>query len=106
MNTGDKIKIFPDTDVQAYENMLHDMGFSCKRKGAYIYITDKYRYSEEDKKEFGMILSTWMKNNKINGKQLAKKLHYNASTISNWKNGKNIPNYEIKKELRELGVDI
>ena len=30
MQTGDRIQIFPDTDIQAYENLIHNMGFKCK----------------------------------------------------------------------------
>ena len=41
MKTGDKIKIFPDTDRIAYMLLIRDMGFESHIHGNYIIVDEK-----------------------------------------------------------------
>ena len=52
MQKGDKLKIFPDTDINAYINYFHSEGLRTRVSGDYILITG-YCSRRRAKKEVG-----------------------------------------------------
>lgn len=107
MDTGDKIKIFPDTDIFSYITMIHDMGFNCTAKRGYILIGKPRRMSFEDKREIGRKITSGMKEKNISREELAKELGVkNPYSIWNWQIGRTTPSEENREKLRKLGFEI
>ena len=105
MTTGDKIKIFPDTDVYSYILMIHDAGFNCSvKKGQYILIGSPRRMDFEDKRAIGRKITDFMKEKKMSREELAEKLGIkNVYTIWNWQIGRTTPSEANREKLRKMG---
>ena len=104
MDVGDKIKIFPDTDVDPYVIMLRDAGFNCSvKKGQYILITSRYTLGIEDRKAIGRSITAARRAANKTRKELAEMMGLkNPQTVYNWEIGAKVPNNENKAKLRDL----
>lgn len=108
MNTGDKIKLFEDTDKRAYIDLIHDMGFNCQAKNGYILVGTPRKYSFDEKKAIGRKITRAMKEKNMSREDLANVLGLTKeSTVWNWQTGKNVPS-KFNQELLEqvLGIQI
>ena len=107
MNTGDRIKIFEDTNRLAYIDMIHDMGFNCHVRRNFIIIGERRRMSEKDKREIGRKITKAMKEKNMSRDDVAKEVGVTSYTVWNWQLGRSVPsifNQEILKIV--LGVEI
>lgn len=102
MQTGDRIQIFPDTDIQAYENLIHNMGFKCKTLKNSIVVGEPYRIGEKERKAIGNKITKGMKVKKLSRDDLAKKIGANPASIWNWQLGRIAPCEYYRKQLREI----
>lgn len=101
MKTGDKIKIFPDTDIYAYMMMIHDMGYQCKKIKDFIIVGERYRL-EIDHKEVARTIRHFRKRAKMSQKQLAEEIGVGIETVMNWEVGVSLPskfNEELLKQV-------
>ena len=99
--TGDKIKVFPNTDVNTYANMIREEGFRCEREGEYLIVGERY----EDL-EMAVLPSTIKYARRIKGisqAQLAEMCEVTKQTVSNWEYGYTVPRELDKvKEILEF----
>ena len=107
LQKGDRIKIFPETNVAAYVSMIHDYGFNCqvvKRK--YIEIGEPFKINKE-KLRTGRIIYKAMFDKNINVEELSNTIGVSENTIDNWLFGRNTPDKYNRQKLKEiLGVEI
>ena len=107
MDTGDKIKIFPDTDTFSYMKMIHDAGFNCQVfKNKYILIKERRRLEFEDKREIGRKITEAMKEKGLSREDLAKAIGTKKDTVWNWQIGRSTPNEKNREKLRKLGFEL
>lgn len=98
---GMKIKLFPETSVYAYKDMIRDMGFRCKQKGEYLIVGAPYK-NKKDKKQIGKSIAKARKKSGLTQEELAKKVNVLYQTVVNWEIGESIPNDVNKKRLEEV----
>ncbi len=110
MQVGDKIKIFPDTNINAYVDLIHNSGFNCyvSRGKKYIEIVARRVKVDRNLKETSKILTEAMNKKGISEDELAKLVGVkSAYSVWNWTHGLNSPSKENKKKLKKiLGVEI
>ena len=108
MREGDKIKMFEDTDVNAYISLVHDMGFRCTIRKNYIVVGRPFNLSEEEKRTIGRSITKAMKKKGLSREMLAERLGIkNSYTIWQWQLGRYLPSDKYRDKLkRVLEVDI
>lgn len=102
MKTGDKIKFFPNTNLRAYKDMIHNMGFEYKVVGTYIYIGEDLNAKNKEKIEVGQQLATAMKEKGLSIGQFAKMLDVSYGTVLNWRIGRSYPTKCIRPEINAI----
>lgn len=108
MKTGDRIKLFADTDRQAYVDLIHNMGFKCKVYANSIVVLGKSRYSDEDRMRIAKIINRAMRKKKISRAELAEKLQCHEETVLFWQRGRGIPckyNLKLLSEILDVNFD-
>lgn len=102
MKTGDKIKFFPNTNLRAYKDMIHNMGFEYKVVGNYIYIGEDLNAKNKEKMEKGQQLVTAMKEKGYSIGQFAEILDVSYGTVLNWRVGRSTPTKALRSEINSL----
>lgn len=101
---GEKIKIFPDTNILQYGRWIHTQGFNYEKRGSYIVIINKTS-PEYDKKLFATILKHRRKLKGISKEMLAEKIEVTKTTVSVWENGTMMPSkYNLNKIMPVLDI--
>lgn len=101
---GERIKIFPETDVRQYGIWIHSQGFNYVRKDNYLIILGKtiIRY---DKERFSVILNHRRRIKGMSKEKLAEITEVTENTVSNWENGRYMPsNYHLEKIMSVLDI--
>ena len=109
MDVGDKIKIFPDTNIYSYTDMIHNMGFNCyvSKDKKYIKVLERRVKPLTRKQEVAKMITEAMKEKGYTDEGLAKELGTSAYTVWNWKHALSIPNDDNQKKIKKvLGVKI
>ena len=101
MKVGDKIKIFPDTDIVAYTMMLHDLGFACKKSKDHIILVGRIRM-DIDKNEVARTIRHYRKRAKMSQKQLAEAVGVGIETVMNWEVGVSLPSKFNEEMLKQV----
>ena len=99
MFEGMKIKIFPETDVNAYTDFIKSKGYSYKVNGNYIMIGKKTN-KEEERRDFAKRLRTARREHKYSRRILADKIGVRENTIYNWEIAYSSPSDKNYKKLR------
>ena len=102
MQTGDRIQIFPDTDVKAYENLIHDMGFKCRIFKNSIVVGEPCKINEKERQRIGKEITKGMKQKKLSRADLSEIIGANQHTIWNWQIGRVAPCGFYRDQLREV----
>ena len=101
---GEKIKIFPDTNIIQYGRWIHTQGFNYEKRGNYIVIIDRTR-PDYDKKLFATIIRHRRKLKGITKDMLAEKVDVTKNTINLWENGTMMPSrYNLNKIMPVLDI--
>ena len=98
---GMTIKIFPDTDVDAYVRYIHDCGYKCYRRSEFIRIGRKL-HEPIDKEARARKLREARKFSGLTRKQVAEKMKIKPETIYSWEIGRTYPNKKHREELSAL----
>lgn len=110
MQVGDKIKIFPDTNINAYVDLIHNCGFNCyvSRGKTYIEIVAKRVKADRHLKETAKKISEAMYEKGLSEEKLAELVGLKSSySVWNWTHGISSPSNDNKKKLKKiLGVEI
>lgn len=102
---GERIKMYPDTDVQAYLNFIRDSGWNCKTSGEYIIVTTQ-RGNNIDRVKLAQVLKDARRKIKTPREKLAKELGVAECTIWSWEVARTIPKGDmLKTYCGVLGLD-
>ena len=99
MDVGDRLKIFPETDVDAYIRYFESIGLKSRLKRDYIEITGYYSGLRKKNKtknfkaldEVGQRIKYIRKSMYFSTEELAKEIDTTPLTIDAWENGRIIP---------------
>ena len=91
MFVGMKIKTFPDTDVEAYVELVKSYGFHYRVMDGYILVCEQISRFEE-KQDFAKRLRKARQDHELTLKELADKIGVNEATVYNWELAKYSPN--------------
>ena len=101
MQTGDKIKTFKDTDVQAYVNLIHQEGFRCKIYRDYLLVTEPMR-KPVDRMATARTITQIRRKHKMNRDDMSQLLGVKRDTIWKWETGLCLPDRYNQERLKEL----
>lgn len=105
MKEGERIKLFENTDVNAYIGLVNDMGFHAKLIGNYLYIGKpiKYNRGTVDLVKLGNRIRRARKEKGIDRTALAKLMNVDTQTVYNWERGCQCPKeYEKLERILDL----
>lgn len=99
MFEGMKIKIFPETDVKAYIELVKSHGFQYKVTRNYI-IVGKQAHNEEVMKDYARRLRRARRDHNYSRRKLADKIGVQENTIYNWEIAYSTPSKKNQMKLR------
>lgn len=101
---GERIKIFPETDVRQYERWIAMQGFTFKKSGDYLVIVKKV-LAEFDEKRFAQMLVHRRKLKGISREEMANKVGVTEYTAWTWEIGRAMPNaYNLERIMTVLNL--
>ena len=101
MFEGMEIKVFPDTNINAYINMINDEGFDA------FYQNGKIIVGKQLKNDFAINLARARRKSGSTKKELADKLQLSYSSINDYEKGDRIPGkYAMEKINRFMKGEI
>lgn len=101
LKTGDKIKIFPETNTASYIAYIKsELGFNSKVEGGYIVIGEPYEWNRTS--HYGNQIKQARKKKGWTRKELADKCGVKESTVLDWEFGRRRPQ-EWQKVQKILG---
>lgn len=101
MNTGDRIKMFPDSDVDAYMRLVESYGFRSSYKNGYVTVGKAYN-DPVDKKTFAERIIRERKKLKLDQNEFAEYLGVSKTTICNWELGNRLPDEYNRQQLKKI----
>lgn len=104
MFEGMKIKMFPDTDVQAYVDLVKAHGFCVRVANNYVIVGKR---KDNKNIDYARIIRNARKENGLSRNQLADRIGVREGTIFNWEIGQTKPSETNINKLRIiLGVEL
>lgn len=101
LKTGDKIKIFPNTNISSYLAYIKsEEGFNARVENGYIVIGEPYEWNRTS--HYGNQIKRARKKKGWTRKQLAEKCGVKESTVLDWEFGRRRPK-DWKTVQRALG---
>ena len=101
MKTGDRIKMFSDSDPKAYMRLVASNGFRPKFEDGYVIVGDSY-YESEDKEAIGKSLYKARRGLKMDRGEFAELIGVSRTTVCNWERGFVAPDAMNRQKLKEL----
>ncbi len=101
INTGDRIKVFEDTDVEAYINYIEiEKGFEAELYGDYIIVGEPYVKHIDT--SYAKQIKFFRKLRNMSREELAEACLVTEQTVWNWELGRTIPRewWRVQKVLR------
>ena len=94
--TGEKIKVFKETNTEAYIRVIREDGFKVTQKGEYLIVgeRDKRKYGKKDWGKLDCIgnrIHSIRKQMYFTTEELAEEIGTKANTIEAWEYGRTIP---------------
>ena len=103
--TGMRIKVFPDTDVEAYKNMIADEGYHSKLEGDYIVVGNPFK-DVQRLTAFAYRFKETRLRMRVSKEYLAEQIGVTKQTITNWELGIRMPKYEFRDRVTEvMGIE-
>ena len=109
MNKGDRLKVFPDTDIDAYIDYFDSIGLNSKLDGNYIVITGynykKYQHRGKDwkkLKEIGQRIRSIRKHMYFGVEEIAEEIGVKPITIDAWESGRIVPKGQAFQKFLEF----
>lgn len=99
---GMKIKIFPDTDVDAYVRWIRSQGFKCFVHEEDIRVGSRIREANLNPRLTGEVIKVHMKQNKIRKNDLTRILNVSDTAVFDWMYGRRVPSQYYRQDLLEL----
>ena len=101
MNTGDRIKMFSDSDALAYMRLAASYGFRSSYKNGYVTVGKAYK-DPIDKKTFAERIIRERKKLKLDQDEFAEYLGVSKTTIYNWELGNRLPGEYNRQQLKKI----
>ena len=102
---GERIKIFPETQVEAYKTWINDEGFACKIRRDYIEVGKRINHRKFNEVKLGILISSRRKAKGWNRYKLARSVGVHEGTVTNWEIGIREPKREtICKIMEALNI--
>ena len=98
---GMKIKIFPDTNVQAYKDMIYDEGYFCSLEGEYLVVGRPFKNMSQ-KTWFSYRFNEWRVRARLSKKEAAEMFGVLKPTIDRWESGATLPSSECRPTITEI----
>ncbi len=99
---GERIKIFPDTDIRTYKNWISSQGFSYFVHGEYIVIGRKGKCFTYDATALGKLISSHRKAKGMDRFELADRIGVIEDSVFEWEIGRKQPKENNLLKLREV----
>ena len=96
MFEGMEIKVFPDTNIQAYIKMINDEGYDA------FYQNNKIYVGKQIKSDFAIDLSKARKKKNMSIQQMADKLQISYTTLLSYEKDKRTPGKYIMGKIKEF----
>lgn len=96
LKTGDKIKIFKESDVQPYKDLCKHQGFKSHRKGNYIIVDEPFLFTTN----YGNQIKMARKKMGMSRNELADLMGVKPVTVLDWEFGRRMP--QRWKELQKI----
>lgn len=104
LHEGERIKVFPDTDVHQYGRWINTQGFNFKRSGDYLIVLSN-KTPRYDRKLFAHIFKHRLKLKNISREEISKKLEVTEYTVWTWEIGRFMPRkYNLDKLMNLLDI--
>lgn len=104
LQENERIKIFPDTDVDAYIRYFRNEGYSCKVEGNEIVIGKKIRLTYGSTK-LGKLIYNKRNEKKISRGEFAEKLGVSVDSVFKWEIGQRKPfDYNLNNIVEILDI--
>lgn len=100
LESGMKIKIFPETDTTAYVQMISVRGFNCEVHHDYILVKERKKLYDSDK--LGRMLRKKRIAKRIYREDLAEKLGVTEDTVRRWEYGLQTPKSARLEKIIEI----
>lgn len=100
MNTGDRIKIFPDTCKSAYIEFIHSKGFACKVYRDHLVVTNPIK-PPIDRKATARSITQIRRKHKLSRDDMAELLGVKHETVWNWEIARQVPDKYNQEQLKE-----
>ena len=101
MKTGDRIKMFKDSDRKAYMRLVASNGFRPRCEGSYVIVGEKYK-EEVDKESIARSLLKARQKLKMDHGEFAALIGVSKVTVCNWERGFVTPDATNRKILKDL----
>ena len=102
MKTGDKIKVFEDTDIRAYINWVNSKGFYAHYFNGYIYIGDSFTANEKKRNKIARSIRKSREKTGLSIEELANKIGVRETTVFNWERGYSKPSEVNQGLLKQI----
>lgn len=99
--TGDTIKIYPNTDVKVYKRMINDAGFYARREGNLIIVGEPFVKVPS----YARQIRTARRNKNMTREQLAEKMGVSTYAVYDWEVGRHNPK-DWRKLQKILGISL
>lgn len=99
--SGERIKVFSETDIRMYEKWIESQGFSYKFDGDYLVVLGKDN-PQYDKGLFSKVLNHRMKLRGISKEELAEKIGVTEYTIFTWRIGRFMPKADNLENIMKV----
>ena len=101
---GERIKVFPETNVEQYGRWIEMQGFTFGRSGDYLIVLSK-KFPKYDKKLFAHILTHRRKLKGLTMEQVAEAVEVEKYTVWTWEMGRFMPcRYNLDKLMKILDI--
>lgn len=101
MREGEKIKVFSDTDVEAYLRYFNHKGYKCQVEDGYIVVGGRkiWRY---DSKKIGEVIYNKRNNLNMSRGEFAEIMEVTPYTVFTWEAGRFSPRDYYMKKIQEI----
>ena len=106
MHSGMQIKIFENTDVQSYVDLVNKKGYHCEVHSDRI-IVGKSKRTKYDAVEMGKQLKLARCRAKLTRKDIASRVWTNPTMVGTWERGKHVPSEDyLRRFCKAVGLDM
>ena len=102
---GERIKIYPETNVKAYKDWIYEQGFLCSVGNDYIKVGRRFKRGKLNAAAFGRMISSYRKTKGWTRFKVCKMINVHEDTLLGWELGLRTPKPEnLDKLVKVLNI--